>query len=131
LKVLICGDRNYSNRDKIRKFLESLDTGDIVIQGYCRGADMIAHEEATNLQMISISVPAQWNLYAKSAGPVRNQKMLDLFRPHFVAAFHDDFDNSRGTRDMVKRAKNAGIEVGINPTSIEGYSEWTGNVSSN
>lgn len=46
--------------------------------------------------------------------PIRNQKMLDD-NPDIdiVIAFHSDLENSRGTKDMVNRARKKGIKVCI------------------
>lgn len=56
--------------------------------------------------MITKVYPALWNKYGKSAGPIRNQQMLDI-----VYAFTYDLENSRGTRDMVLRARKTKIPV--------------------
>lgn len=50
---------------------------------------------------------ADWGKYGKSAGPRRNKQMLDEGRPDLVVAF----EGGRGTADMVKQAKAAGVEV--------------------
>lgn len=67
--------------------------------------------------------PADWDnkLYrnlasGKSfAGNVRNQQMLDEGKPDHVIAFHRNFNDSRGTKDMVEKARKVGITVDIFP----------------
>jgi hypothetical protein len=54
---------------------------------------------------------AEWSVYGLKAGPIRNQKMLDEGKPDLVMAFHNDLGNSRGTADMIRRAKRAGVRV--------------------
>lgn len=51
--------------------------------------------------------PAQWSLHGRSAGPRRNQRMLDEGRPDLVLAF----PGARGTADLVRRAQAAGVLV--------------------
>lgn len=51
--------------------------------------------------------PADWRKYGKSAGPLRNQQMIDEGKPDLVVAF----PGGTGTADMVRRAKAAGIRV--------------------
>jgi UDP-N-acetylmuramoylalanine-D-glutamate ligase len=51
--------------------------------------------------------PADWKLHGKSAGHIRNQQMLDESKPDIVIAF----PGGRGTANMIKRAKKAGVEV--------------------
>lgn len=56
------------------------------------------------------SFPANWSQYGHAAGPIRNQKMLDQ-NPDLVIAFHFDLEHSKGTKDMINRAKKACIPV--------------------
>lgn len=35
--------------------------------------------------------------------------MLDEGKPDYVLAFHNDIFNSKGTKDMLNRAKKAGV----------------------
>ena len=54
-----------------------------------------------------IVFPAEWDKYGVSAGPIRNQKMIDEGKPDLVFAF----PGGRGTTDMIRRAAVAGIRV--------------------
>lgn len=55
--------------------------------------------------------PADWKRYGKAAGPIRNQQMIDEGKPDLVLAFHENINESRGTKDMVARARGIGIKV--------------------
>lgn len=55
--------------------------------------------------------PANWNLYGKRAGPIRNGQMLEEGKPEMVVAFRGP--NSRGTQNMINQAEKAGIPVQI------------------
>ena len=109
--VLICGGRDYNNRDYMTTFLTSnLDEGDIVVHGGAPGADLLAGDIAGKvLGHETIVYPAEWAKYGKAAGPIRNQKMLDSHPIDEVIAFA----GGRGTQDMVRRAQNAGIKITI------------------
>jgi hypothetical protein len=48
---------------------------------------------------------ADWEKLGRSAGPIRNQAMLDEGRPDLVVAF----PGHHGTADMVRRARAAGV----------------------
>jgi hypothetical protein len=50
---------------------------------------------------------ADWNTHGRAAGPIRNQRMLDEVKPELVVAF----PGGRGTADMVRRAREAGVNV--------------------
>ena len=80
---------------------------EVIIHGGCRGADLLAADVAKELSIPTEEYPADWNTHGRSAGPKRNQQMLDKGKPTFVLAFHDDIDESKGTKDMVLRAKKA------------------------
>lgn len=50
---------------------------------------------------------ADWDKHGKAAGPIRNQQMLDEGKPDLVLAFA----GGKGTDDMCRRARAAGVEV--------------------
>jgi hypothetical protein len=112
--ILICGDRNWTDFKEIDSFLDSIlleyRRQDItIVEGDCRGADKIAGFIAFGKGMKVRKEPADWKKYGKAAGPIRNQYMLDKYKPDMVVAFHNDYENSKGTKDMCERAKTANI----------------------
>ena len=110
MKILVCGDRNWVDKKAIFRELSKYPRDTIVIEGEARGADSLARVVALGLGVSVERYPANWDKYGRAAGPIRNQQMLDQ-KPDLVLAFHADLDNSKGTRDMVIRARKAGIEV--------------------
>jgi hypothetical protein len=111
--VLICGDRDWTDREMIRAKLvtmKSLIGPFMVIHGDCRGADKIAGSEAVKLGLHVMAMPANWSLNGKNAGPIRNRLMLQ-YEPDLVWAFHDNLQASKGTKDMVKAAREAGVKI--------------------
>jgi len=113
LKVLVCGDRNWSDKQIIYSRLAELPPDTHIIHGDCKGADRLAGEAAKELGFVVTAVPADWKRYGKPAGPIRNKAMLDL-SPDLVIAFHSDFRNSKGTKSMVNLAREAGVPVEFN-----------------
>jgi len=113
MNVLICGDRNWTDRLAIRTWIAKLqDFGyDTVIEGGARGADSLAKEEAYAAGMNVREFSADWRRYGRAASPIRNAQMLTEGKPQLVVAFHKDLTNSRGTANMVKQAKEAGVSV--------------------
>lgn len=111
MTVLVCGDRHWSDIALIRHALSTLPDDTIIIQGGARGADEMAAIIAVEFGFELRTFAARWELYGRAAGPIRNQRMLDEGKPHLVMAFHHDLSKSKGTADMVRRAKKAGIEV--------------------
>jgi hypothetical protein len=113
LTILGCGDREWTQYEPVQKeLLNYLGKNVLVVHGDARGADTIVGEVASQLDFDVLAIPADWQTYGRSAGPIRNQVMLDQ-QPDIVLAFHDDIENSKGTKDMVKRAKAVGVECKV------------------
>lgn len=102
MRMLISGDRNWKAYEVIKYIIERHQP-DVVIHGNARGADKLADLAARSLDIPVEVYPAEWDKYGKPAGVIRNQQMLDKGKPDILWAFHDDIDNSKGTKDMVKR----------------------------
>ena len=111
--VLVTGSRYWSDRLVIYDILKELPKDTLIIQGGARGADTLAREVAEELGLEVKTFKAEWDKYGKSAGPIRNQKMLDETHPSLVLVFHSDIEHSKGTKDMVNRATLAGIPVTV------------------
>lgn len=117
-KVLVCGSRTwtyYEDGELIREFIDSLPANTIIVHGDARGADRIAAACAFQRGLEVHAYPAKWALFSKRAGVLRNQEMLDEEHPDLVAAFTLNIVTSKGTGDMVRRARDAGIPVEIRP----------------
>lgn len=110
--VLICGSRTWTDRKAVERVIFDLDRDTIVVHGAARGADTLADAAALMWGLLRRPYPADWQAHGKAAGPRRNQRMLaenDIAR---VIAFRMPGE-SRGTDDMIRRAKAAGIPVEI------------------
>lgn len=123
--VLVCGSRYWNHVGLIEMMLKSLTRimrpeQITIIEGGCRGADEISGWIAKQLGMNVIVEKADWFKYGKAAGPIRNQLMLDKYTPELVFAFHDDIEHSKGTRDMIERARKAGVKVEVLSSTVEG-----------
>lgn len=105
--ALFCGSRDWSDRERICRDLESLPEGSVVIEGGARGADRIAREEAEVLGLHVATVRALWDFYGKSAGYRRNEAMARL-EPDFVYAYPL---GGPGTARMIELAEAACIPV--------------------
>jgi len=113
LRILICGDRNWTNFKVIENYILTLPLGTIIIEGDCRGADKISGYLARQHGFNVVRVSAKWEKYGLAAGPIRNQEMLDTYKPNLVVAFHNHIEDSKGTKDMIERASRYGIETKI------------------
>ena len=110
-RVLVCGGRDYSDRDHIWNTLCKLDHErgpfKVVIHGCATGADSEAMIWAQTCDRKHAPFQADWHKHGKAAGPIRNQRMLDEGKPDLVIAF----PGGTGTTDMIRKARAAGIEI--------------------
>lgn len=111
MRVLVCGGRNFRSPAQVYRFLDDFHAAtpiDALIQGGCpTGADRFAKEWARKTPGIErYERKADWAQHGPSAGPKRNARMLE-WKPDVVIAFA----GGRGTADMVRRAKAAGVRV--------------------
>ena len=114
-RVLVCGGRDYDNREKLFGALDrSLEAATmagrtfVLIHGGARGADSLSHEWATARQVSDVRVyEADWNRHKKAAGPIRNKLMLTKENPHVIIACK----GGNGTAHMMKIGRQAGVPV--------------------
>jgi SLOG family YspA-like protein len=114
LRVLVCGSRHFNDIVKMRTVLKEIDEEfsiTDIIHGNAKGADIMAAGWGHLNGKIVHTFPAQWSVYDKAAGPIRNKQMLDEGKPDLVVAFLAP--NSRGTKNMIEQAEKAGVPVKI------------------
>ena len=110
-RILVTGSRNWADEEKIYAAVMQELPVSLLIEGEARGADTIAKQAARRLGIRVLPFRADWRRYGRGAGPIRNQLMLDEGKPDLVLAFHEDLAHSKGTKDMIDRARAAGVEV--------------------
>lgn len=109
--ILVTGSRNFDDGSLMENALLNIAQGHVdveVIHGGARGADTLAQKIADFHGWTCTAFPAEWNVYGKAAGHIRNQKMVN-YGPDVAIAF--PVGTSRGTRDCVRRARKGGIPV--------------------
>ncbi len=106
MRLLISGDRNWNweNKNVILKEIKELNPN-LVIHGGAKGVDTIAAKAADFLGIETVCFPAQWHMYGRAAGPIRNTQMIKEGKPDYLLAFHPDINNSKGTKHMISEAK--------------------------
>lgn len=108
--VLVCGSRIWSDPRPIKRALTEASSEGFtcLVHGDCRGADRLAGALATRMGFHVCKEPANWGKYGKAAGPIRNQLMLDEYKPERVYAF--PLEHSRGTLNMIDKSHKAGVK---------------------
>lgn len=108
MRVLVCGGRDFTDKESAFAILDAYHSTipiTQIIEGGALGADRIGRDWAVANGVPHQTFPADWERYGRSAGPVRNQQMLDEGKPDFVLAF----PGGKGTANMVKLSKAAKI----------------------
>lgn len=80
----------------------------VLVHGGARGADMLAEHIGRSMGLEIEAHPAQWDVYGKAAGPVRNREMVEL-GADLMLAF--PVGESRGTRGCMRFAVERGCAV--------------------
>jgi hypothetical protein len=104
-RVIACGGRDFDDAETVYTTLDGLKISAIA-HGGAFGAGQICSYYAQDRNIPCDVYLARWEL-GKSAGPRRNAEMLADFKPTLVVAF----PGGRGTDDMVRKAKKAGVPV--------------------
>lgn len=131
--IVVSGSREATDQH-IRPVLDALaDVADgkpkpiVLVHGNARGVDTICDFLSQRvLKWRSIPVPALWHgpdgtgPYNMAAGVQRNQRMLDEYKPDVLVAFPINGLPNKGTNDMIRRARKAGIEVVEVPLRLTG-----------
>jgi len=114
MKVIIAGSRTLTNYQTV---LDAIAASGFfisqVVSGGASGVDQLGELYAFE-QDLSLKVfPAKWSLYGKGAGPIRNQEMAD-YAEALIAVWDGE---STGTKDMIARARDKGLEVYVHVVS--------------
>ena len=110
LKLIIAGGRDFADFRYMSEAMElypRLDEITHVISGMARGADMMGRRWAKDHDIPVIEYPANWSMYGKRAGIIRNEEMG--IEAHELVAFWDG--KSRGTRHMINFMEYLGKPV--------------------
>lgn len=105
--AIFAGSRDWTDRQAIRRDLETLTEDSLVIEGGARGADRIAREEAEKLGLHVVTVRALWDFYGRGAGYRRNEAMARL-GPDCLYAYSL---GTAGTDHMIRTAEAECIQV--------------------
>jgi hypothetical protein len=107
MKIIIAGSRTVRDENKIRTRIHQL-LSDLkiipteIVSGKAIGPDQIGETYANLFNIPIKEMPANWNKYGKSAGPIRNKDMAEY--ADMAIVFWDGV--SPGSKNMIKEMSN-------------------------
>lgn len=118
-RVIICGGRHFAAYECLEFVMEKamselgLKLSEIeIVSGHCQGADQLGETYADRNGIPCKVFPAQWKVYGRAAGPIRNSEMIKYAAESevpVVVAFVSP--RSKGTMDTVNKAKKQGFRM--------------------
>lgn len=127
LRIIVAGSRDFDDFNLLSKnlteYLSEKFKANIIcspnqvefVSGTARGADTLGEKYAYRYGYKVKRFPANWDLYGKRAGYIRNEQMAKYAvedRSYGILfAFWDG--QSRGTKHMIDLAKRCGLEVHV------------------
>lgn len=113
MRLIIAGSRTYNNypafEDKMEFYTGHITEEVELFCGEAKGPDSMGKMYALERGWKIRSFPAEWDLYGKSAGPIRNKEMAEQ-ATHCIC-FWDG--QSRGTKNMIELAKQYNLKLRI------------------
>src|SRR5262249_60988073 len=111
LGVRVAAPRGFRGLGLLRRLLDPLLARKApavsILSGRAAGADAMGEAYAVDRGYNVLRFEARWDLFGKSAGPLRNQQMAEA--DDALVAFWNG--RSRGTADMIARAKARGLAL--------------------
>lgn len=112
-KVIIAGGREFDDYPLLEKTMDNLlsnvKVNIVVVCGMARGADSLGEKYAKSKGYQIDYFPADWKLYGKRAGYIRNEQMAK--NADALVAFWDG--QSRGTKHMIDLARKYNLKVRV------------------
>ncbi len=108
MKIAVVGSRDFDDYEFLKKILDYHPCTKI-ISGGAPGADTLAKQYSAEKGIPMKEFPANWDVYGKSAGYIRNKQIVEVSDE--VVAFWNK--KSRGTKHTIDLANDANKPVHI------------------
>ena len=116
MRILITGSRDWTDKVTVNQALREAwltfgrPYGTVVVHGGARGADYIADVYAKRLGFRTEPHKADWDIFGKAAGFIRNKEMVDAGADICLAFIKNE---SKGATMCAELAQKAGIPTHI------------------
>jgi hypothetical protein len=107
MNLAIVGSRHFTNNVQFEKYVDMWITENgnpqMIVTGCAKGTDHLAREYAKKYNIDLKVYKADWKMYGKAAGPLRNAEIIN--NSTHVLAFPSN--TGKGTQDTLKKAIKA------------------------
>lgn len=125
---LVSGSREFPDMQFVKDYIwHNLKPYDTLIHGTARGVDQACARMAKGCGSDVIGVPAQWDIYGKKAGAIRNGEMLESLLEHkrqgntiLALIFWDGV--SKGTANFIYQADLKNVPYKLFNVKVKGES---------
>jgi len=122
MKIIVAGSRTTRSYQLVCDAIRDsgfLRRGEVeIVGGGAPGVDTLAKQFARAKDYPFREFPADWDTHGRAAGPIRNSEMA-AYGDALVAVWDGE---SRGTRDMLKKAHQADLPIFLRFTT--GRPDW-------
>ena len=137
--ILVTGDRKWSKLEYVAEWIDRTFRWyehPVLVHGYADGLDTVAGVAAQLLGYRVVRCPAHWRhnerrcvevwgpceddcreCEGRAAGAIRNHAMLDTYHPVIVVGFHENIQESKGTKEMLNYAQKKYVETELHDGS--------------
>lgn len=120
IRIIVAGGRDFADyqllHDTLIKYISDNNlTKDQIqfVSGHAKGADSLGETFVKTHCYRLRTFPANWSLYGRVAGPIRNEEMAKYASKANGVLFAFWDGKSRGTKNMIENAEDYGLEVHI------------------
>ena len=112
--VLVTGSRDHDDPSTVFRELNNAHVNGMrsLVVGDCpTGVVHYVRMWANTMGVPYEMVRAEWTRWGKAAGPIRNRRMIDVYKPDACLAFFQPGAGNRGTTDCANYAEAQGVRV--------------------
>lgn len=109
MRVIIAGSRHAEYHHVVKAILDCPFENEVteIVCGCAKGADTHGATFGAKFNFLVKSFPANWDLYGKSAGPIRNDAMAE-YADALILVWNG---RSPGSANMLRTAKIHGLKI--------------------
>lgn len=118
IRIIVAGSRTFSDymmlECRLDSFVKYVNNPITIISGTANGADKLGELYAKSHGYKCECFPANWELYGKRAGYIRNGEMAKYAVDNAIGVLFAFWDGeSRGTAHMINLATQHGLAVNV------------------